>query len=100
MDQPFPPSSRYAATEIATWIDPQGREIRYLRRRFLPPVGAASVYAEHRVLAHDRLDNVTWRYLRDPEQFWRLCDANGAMYPDELTAELHRVLVIPLPEGG
>jgi hypothetical protein len=100
MEHPFPPSSRYARTEIATWPDPQGREIPYLRRRFLPPVGAAAVLAEHRVQVHDRLDNVTARYLGDPEQFWRLADANGAMQPDDLTAELHRVLIIPLPEGG
>lgn len=100
MAQPFPPSSRYAATEIATWRDPEGREIPYLRRRFLPPPGAATVLAEHRVQAHDRLDNITARYLGDPEQFWRVCDANGAMHPDDLTAELHRILVIPLPEGG
>ena len=33
----------------------------------------------------DRLDNVTAKYLGDPEQFWRLCDANGAMRPEELT---------------
>ena len=33
----------------------------------------------------DRLDNIAARYLGDPEQFWRICDANGAMRPDELT---------------
>jgi hypothetical protein len=100
MEHAFPLASRYAQTAIATYRDPAGREIPYLRRRFLPPSGAAAVLAEHRVKVHDRLDNVTARYLGDPEQFWRLCDANGAMHPDELTAELNRVLVIPLPEGA
>jgi hypothetical protein len=100
MEQPFPPSSRSATTEIATWPAPGGRDVPYLRRRFLPPAGAAAVLAEHRVRVHDRLDNITARHLGDPEQFWRLCDANGAMHPDELTAELHRILVVPLPEGG
>ena len=33
----------------------------------------------------DRLDNITAKYLGDPEQFWRMCDANGAMRPEELT---------------
>ena len=33
----------------------------------------------------DRLDNVSAQYLGDPEQFWRLCDANNAMEPEELT---------------
>jgi hypothetical protein len=100
MEQPFPPSSRYATTEIATWRDPDGRDVPYLRRRVLPPAVAAAVLTEHRVQVHDRLDNITARYLRDPEQFWQVCDANNAMHPDELTAELHRILVIPLPEGG
>ena len=38
-------------------------------------------------------------YLGDPEQFWRLCDANGAMRPDELTETVGRRLRITLPEG-
>jgi len=100
MEHPFPPFSRYARIDIATWPDSRGREIPYLRRRFLPPVGSPAVLAEHRVEVQDRLDNVTARYLGDPEQFWRLADANGAMRPDELMAELHRVLIIPLPEGS
>jgi hypothetical protein len=100
MEHPFPPSSRYAGVEIATWRDPTGREVPYLRRRFLPAVEDGAVLGVHRVAAHDRLDNLTARYLGDPEQFWRLCDANGAMHPDELTAELDRPLRIPLPEGG
>ena len=31
--------------------------------------------------AGDRLDNLAARYIGDPQQFWRLCDANGAMQP-------------------
>jgi hypothetical protein len=27
---------------------------------------------------------VTARYLGDPTQFWRLCDANGVLHPVEL----------------
>jgi hypothetical protein len=100
MEQPFAPSSRYAAIQIATWRGPMGREVPYLRRRFLPPAGAASVLAEHRVKVQDRLDGITAQHLGDPELFWLLCDANGALHPDELTAALHRILIIPLPEGG
>ena len=40
----------------------------------------------------------TARYLGDPEQFWRLCDANAALRPDELM-EVGRWLRITLPEG-
>ncbi|MFL5804527.1 MAG: hypothetical protein ACJ8CR_22625 [Roseiflexaceae bacterium] len=38
-------------------------------------------------------------YLDDPEQFWRICDANRAMRPDELTETVGRRLRITLPEG-
>ena len=38
-------------------------------------------------------------YLGDPEQFWRVCDANRAMRPDELTETIGRRLRITLPEG-
>ena len=38
-------------------------------------------------------------FRRDPERFWRICDANQAMWPDELTAEAGRMLLIPPPEG-
>jgi hypothetical protein len=54
---------------------------------------------EHVVVQGDRLDNITARYLSDPEQFWRVCDANAAMRPDELTEEPGRRLRITLPEG-
>ena len=82
----FPANSRYAGIEVVKWTTAAGREIAYLRRRFLPPNGAASAVTEHVVTQGERLDNITARYLGDPEQFWRVCDANHAMNPDELTA--------------
>jgi hypothetical protein len=47
----------------------------------------------------ERLDNVTFKYLCDPEQFWRIADANGAVRPEELTEAPGRRLRITLPEG-
>ena len=47
----------------------------------------------------ERLDIIAAQHLGDPEQFWRLCDANGAMRPDELTETVGRRLRITLPEG-
>jgi hypothetical protein len=54
---------------------------------------------EHVVTEGDRLDNIAAKYLGDPEQFWRVCDANGAMLPDELIETIGRRLRITLPEG-
>jgi len=96
----FPVTSRYYGTETAIYETADGREIIYLRRRFLPAAVNASIIAEHTVTEGERLDNITARYLGDPEQFWRVCDANNAMRPEELTAEIGRRLRIPLPQGG
>ena len=50
----------------------------------------------HLVADGDRLDLLAHRYLGDPELFWRICDANRALRPEELTREAGRVLGIPL----
>ena len=95
----FPPTSRYHAIEVATLVTPDGRTVSYLRRRFVPPPERFDLLQEHSVTQGDRLDNITAQYLGDPEQFWRLCDANGAMEPEELTDSIGRRLRITLPEG-
>ncbi|HEY9735412.1 MAG TPA: LysM domain-containing protein [Trichocoleus sp.] len=77
----FPRTSRYAQNETAQLTTTDGRQIVYLRRRFLPKT-VPPTQAEHTVVEGDRLDNITAQYLGDPEQFWRICDANRAMHPD------------------
>ena len=96
----FSATSRYHEIEIATYVAADGREIPYVRRRFLPPVDSFSLLAEHTVTQGERLDHIAAQYLGDPEQFWRLCDANVCLHPDELTAETGRRLRIPLLQGG
>ena len=95
----FPKTSRYYEVQTATWESADGREIVYLCRRFLPDVSDVTILAEHTVAQGERLDNITALYLGDPEQFWRLCDANVCLHPDELTAEVGRRLQIPLLQG-
>ena len=95
----FPPTSRYHNIETATMETPEGREIVYLKRRFVPGPERFSLLQEHVVEEGERLDNITARYLTDPLQFWRICDANAAMNPPELTAEIGRRLRITMPEG-
>ena len=102
-NQLFPSSSRYYGIETGTLeIDggPEGAyPILYLKRRFLPSAERFALLQEHIVEAADRLDNLTARYLGDPLQFWRVCDANNAMNPFDLTAAVGRRLRITLPEG-
>jgi hypothetical protein len=94
----FPPTSRYFSTETATWESADGKPYRYLRRRLLPALDRFTLIQEHLVTEGDRLDNITARYLSDPEQFWRFCDANPVMRPEELE-EIGRHIRITLPEG-
>jgi len=96
---PFPPNSRYAKTETAQRVGPDGRQVVYLRRRFVPPQSRFDLLQEHPVAQGERLDMLAAKFLGDPEMFWRLCDANGAMRPDELTETVGRKLRITLPEG-
>lgn len=93
----FPPSSRYHGSAIAKLTSGAGRPIAYLRRRLVPPPERFALLEEHTVTAGERLDHIAARYLGDPEQFWRICDANGAIRPNELL-EPGRHLRITLPE--
>lgn len=95
----FPPTSRYFSVETATLEEPDGKVIVYLQRRFVPPPERFALLQEHVVKQGERLDNITAQYLDDPEQFWRICDANRAMRPDALTETIGRRLRITLPEG-
>jgi hypothetical protein len=95
----FPPTSRYHSVDQAKLDLGDGKVVVYLRRRFVPAPDRFVLLQEHVVVQGDRLDNLTARYLGDPEQFWRVADANAAMLPDELTSVVGRRLRITLPEG-
>ncbi len=95
----FSPTSRYYNIDTLTLTDDSGAKTAYLQRRFVPPPEDFALLQLHTVLQGERLDNVTARYLDDPEQFWRLCDANRAMRPDQLTEQPGTTLRITLPEG-
>jgi hypothetical protein len=94
----FAPSSRYYGLEIAR-IEIDGQTYAYVRRRFCPQPERFAVIGEHSVSSHERLDHIAAHYLGDPELFWRICDANRALRPEELTETIGRRLVITLPEG-
>jgi hypothetical protein len=95
----FPITSRYYSTPTATLETTDGQTIAYLKRRIVPPPERFELLQEYIVKADDRLDNVAAAFLDDPEQFWRIADANNAMQPDDLTQAPGRVLRITLPEG-
>lgn len=94
----FTHTSRYYSLETVTFTTADGGEIAYKRRRFLPNPSDMQILAEVVVTQGDRLDLITARTLGDPEHFWRVCDANNAMNPIDLTTEIGRRLQIPLPQ--
>ncbi len=93
----FEPTSRYAALPLAT-RDVAGRQVTYVRRRFLPPVDSFAPLLQHRTQQGERVDTIAAQHLGDPQQYWRICDANGVVDPLELTAVGTNVR-ITLPEG-
>lgn len=99
MFEQFPPNSRYHGLPIKTHTTADGKAVVYLARRFVPASGNFTLLQEHAVSEGDRLDNLAARYVGDPELFWLLADANNAMRPEALTAEVGRRLRITLPEG-
>jgi hypothetical protein len=95
----FPPTSRYHGLGMLVLAAADGRDIAYVKRRFVPPPERFALLQEHVVVEGDRIDNLAHRYLGDAQQYWRLCDANGAMRPDRLTEVAGVRLRVTLPEG-
>jgi hypothetical protein len=88
----FAKGSRYETVPDDVYVDAAGREIPYKRLRTIPDAPAFQTYTLAR---GDRLDLVAGRLYQDPEQFWRLCDANRALQPEEIE-EVGRRLAVPL----
>jgi hypothetical protein len=95
----FSLTSRYYGTKTSEFETADAKRVVYLRRRFCPAPERFELLFEHTVSEGERLDHLAAEYLGDPEQFWRICDANNAIAPEELTDETGRRLRITLPEG-
>ena len=95
----FAPNSRYLQTQVLTRTLPDGREINYLARRFLPQPDALAAFGSYTVAGGDRLDTVAARAFGDPELFWRLVDGNRELVPRRLVEEVGRALRLTLPAG-
>jgi hypothetical protein len=89
----FTTRSRYAAVADATYQDPSGRQSNYKVLRITP---ATSAIQTHTVAQGDRLDLLGFQYYSDSEQFWRICDGNNALFPDDLTETVGVRILIPV----
>ncbi|HSY48931.1 MAG TPA: LysM domain-containing protein [Thermoanaerobaculia bacterium] len=94
----FPASSRYHGIgTLQLTVAADGAPIVYLGRRFVPMPDRFALLTVHNVREGERLDNITAQYFGDPLQYWRLCDANNVIVPDELTDEVGNEILITLP---
>ena len=94
----FPPESRYHGLPTTTIVGPDGRMVTYLKRRFAPPPSAFATQGYRIVTEGERLDQIAATAIGNPEAFWLHCDANGAIWPEELEVA-GRELRLTLPEG-
>lgn len=95
----YPRTSRYYGIPLAVHTLPDGKQIPYLTRRFLPQPEALVQIDEHVVSEGDRLDLIANTYLGDPGAWWQIADANKSGDPRELTATPGRKLRITMPAG-
>jgi hypothetical protein len=77
----------------------QGKTVVYLERRFLPSSNSFATVQFYTIAQADRLDNIANNFLGDPLAFWRICDANNVMRPQELTETPGKQIRLTLPEG-
>jgi hypothetical protein len=87
--------SRYAKVPRLTYVDASGRVVTYTTTRLIPD---APPVAGHRVVDGDRLDRIAWDQFRDAERYWRICDANDALWPDDVLQE-GVIIDIPAADG-
>lgn len=87
-------SSRYRQSPRYPSRDPSRDDSPILAPAAYEPV-AAPIRRLHRVVAGERLDHLATRYYGDPLKFHLICDANGAVFPEDLEIP-GKVLEIPL----
>ncbi|ADW69489.1 LysM peptidoglycan-binding domain-containing protein [Granulicella tundricola] len=95
----FDSASRYNGVSLLPYDTADGRTVNYVARRFLPRPDNYDLLLLHTVTEGDRLDNIANTYLDDPQQFWRICDANECVSPFDLTEQPGTRIRITLPQG-
>ena len=93
---PTKPSSRYYGDTVEMFTMADGTQVAYLQRRIIPQPDIYTSTMDYVVVDGDRLDKLAAKYLGDPLLFWMIADANGAVDPDELTAQAGRTIQIPI----
>ena len=94
----FPADSRYHGLPRRNFVSADGRIVPYLSRRFVPPPDVFATLSYRVIAEGERLDLIAAEASGNPEMFWQLCDANRAIWAEELE-ETGREVRLTLPEG-
>lgn len=94
----YPPDSRYHGIPRRITTGPDGTPVPHLARRLVPDPDGFATTRERRVAEGERLDQIAAAEIGDPGAWWRICDANGAIWPDDLEANDTRIR-LTLPPG-
>ncbi len=69
----FSKRSRYRKLDDVVTADAEGRSAQSKALRLLPEVSGTFL---HTVEEPDRLDHLAYKYYKQPQKWWRICDAN------------------------
>lgn len=87
----FLETSRYAKVETAETTTRDGRTVKAIKLRPLPPTTGSA----YMVLDNDRLDLLAHKYHGDATKFWHIADANTAIQANDLTSKTGESLNLP-----
>ncbi|MCX6223383.1 MAG: hypothetical protein NTV01_01285 [Bacteroidia bacterium] len=87
----FDDKSRYKKLPPYEVNDRRGRKVTVVP---VPPAPEQSPLGRHLMKQGQRLDHLAKQYLDDPAGYWRICEINGVMLPEELSGE--REIIIPV----
>ena len=93
----FPPNSRYRDIPVRTRTTPDGTQQSFVGRRIIPAMERYRPLERIKTDGEIRIDGVAASAYGDPEQYWRICDANGDAEPGSATSPEGRLLIVPLP---
>jgi len=95
IDSMFTDSSRYFKQKVVDAIADDGRIVKALSLRRIPPVIGKDII----VRGKDRLDIIAQRQYGNPTMFWYIADANTELQTNDLLKMTKNVKVIKVPEN-
>jgi hypothetical protein len=87
----FDDKSRYKNLQPYEVTDSRGRRITVVP---VPPSPNQDPLGRHLVQQGQRLDHLAQKYLEDAAGYWRICEINEVLLPDDLAEA--REIIIPM----